>query len=258
MRTENTNTNPRVGETQVNNFGSIMIITGYRKYSDISVYFPDYDYTVEHTTYGRFKDGRIACPYERRTFGMGYMGVGPYTSRENGKATKAYDTWYNIINRCYNPEVHKNRPHYEECYICDEWLNYQTFCSWYYDNYYEVPGETMAIDKDILVKHNKCYSPETCVFVPTAINSLFVKNDSVRGDLPIGVYYHNTKKKYIAQYSVNSKKKQIGTYATAEEAFNGYKEYKEALIKKIADDYIEYIPFELYVAMLDYEVEYDD
>jgi hypothetical protein len=51
----------------------------------------------------------------------------------------------------------------------------------------------MALDKDILYKGNKIYSPDTCVFVPQEINALFVKNDANRGDLPIGVFYTLTK-----------------------------------------------------------------
>ena len=45
----------RTGEEKLNNFGSKMIIKEYRKYSDIDVYFPEYDWIFKHTTYGDFK-----------------------------------------------------------------------------------------------------------------------------------------------------------------------------------------------------------
>lgn len=43
-----------------------------------------------------------------------------------------------------------------------------------------------------------------------------------------------------------------------EETFHAYKQFKEAYIKKVANDYLELIPFNLYQAMIDYEVDIDD
>ena len=54
------------------------------------------------------------------------------------------------------------------------------------------------------------------------------------------------------------RRKYLGLYDTPEEAFQAYKEFKEAYIKKVANDYIEDIPFELYRAMINYEVDIDD
>ena len=56
----------RIGEEKVNKFGSKMIIKEYRKYSDIDVYFPEYDWTFKYTRYDHFKNGTIKCPYEPR------------------------------------------------------------------------------------------------------------------------------------------------------------------------------------------------
>ena len=50
----------------------------------------------------------------------------------------------------------------------------------------------------------------------------------------------------------------LGTYSTPEEAFYAYKEYKEKLIKEIADLYQNEIPTILYEAMYNYEVEIND
>lgn len=62
-----------------------------------------------------------------------------------------------------------------------------------------------ALDKDILVKGNKIYSPETCCFVPQEINNLFTKRKSCRGTLPIGVKYIKENKKFSASFSRNKK-----------------------------------------------------
>ena len=75
----------RTGEERINNFGSKMIIKEYRKYSDIDVSFPEYNWVVKHGGYGDFKKGSIKCPYEPRLYGVGYLGEGKYKTRENGK-----------------------------------------------------------------------------------------------------------------------------------------------------------------------------
>lgn len=249
----------RTGETRINNFGSTMIITAYRGCMDIDVYFEEYEYIAEHRTYQQFKNGNIKCPYEPRVYNTGYLGEGPFLASENGKKTRAYNTWKEMLRRCCDVEYHKRQPTYKDCEVCEEWLNFQNFAEWYEENYYEIPGEQMALDKDILTKGNKVYSPESCVFVPKSINSLFVKCDSTRGDLPIGVSYNKQRKKYIARCNIRTGKiKHLGCYDMPEEAFNIYKTFKEAYIKKVANDYIEDIPFNLYQAMINYEVDTDD
>ena len=75
----------KIGETNINNFGSKMIIKEYRGCMDMDVYFPEYNWTFKHATYQSFKKGNIRCPYERRYFGVGYLGEDKYTVSENGK-----------------------------------------------------------------------------------------------------------------------------------------------------------------------------
>ena len=248
----------RLGETLINNFGSEMIIVEYRKAGDIDVYFPEYDYTAEHVRYGDFKKGEIKCPFEPRVFGIGYIGVGEYKASENGKATKVYGTWKDMLKRCYDPKYHMKRPTYFNCEVCEEWLNFQNFASWYEENYYEIEDKVMCLDKDILVKGNKIYSPDTCVFVPQEINNLFTKRDAARGELPLGVSTNRRTNKFEAQCKVNGKTTYIGRYNSPEEASAAYKEYKEELIKSIADEYKEYIPDKLYDAMYNYDVSIFD
>lgn len=61
----------RIGEKIINNVGSMMIIVGYRKTSDIDVMFPEYDnYIVEHKQYTHFKNGSISCPLENKKKSM--------------------------------------------------------------------------------------------------------------------------------------------------------------------------------------------
>ena len=124
----------------------------------------------------------------------------------------------------------------------------------------------MNLDKDILKKGNKIYSPDTCVYTPQKINTLFIKSDALRGDFPIGVT-RNGKKGYsatcYAHSGINDKMENkvgeyLGTFRTPEEAFYAYKTFKEVYIKQIAEEYKPYIPEKLYNAMYNYEVEITD
>ena len=113
------------------------------------------------------------------------------------------------------------------------------------------------MDKDILIKGNKIYSSETCVFVPERINLLFIKNDRIRGDLPIGVSYDGNRYKSQCKNGTH-KYIRLGTYDTPEEAFQIYKQYKENVIKDVANEYKGKIPEKLYNALMNYKVEITD
>ena len=247
----------RIGEENINNFGSNMIIVKYRNNQDIDVYFPKYDWTLKNTFYSQFKKGEIKCPYEPRYCNRGYLGEGEYNVSENGKRTKYFDIWYNMLNRCYNDNFHELEPSYKNCEVEEYLLNFQNFAKWCEKSYYTVKNEVMCLDKDILIKGNNIYSRETCIFVPKSINSLFTKRQNNRGKCLIGI--NNNGNGFLARCN-NGKGKiiNLGTYSTPEEAFQVYKLYKENLIKQIADEYKSYIPRELYKAMYKYEVEIDD
>lgn len=251
-----TNVIDRTGEVSYNSFGSLMVITNYRNCDDMDVYFSKYNWTKKHTQYAHFKRGNILCPYERRFYNKGYVGEGIYKIKINGKPTKHYKTWQAMLKRAYYPKYKQQHPTYIGCEVYSSWHNFQVFSEWIDKNYYEIEGEQVCLDKDILCKGNKIYSPNTCVFVPQRINNLFTKSDKARGDLPIGVSYRY--KKYVASCRVNGKTKHLGSYDTKEEAFQVYKKFKENYIKEVAEEYKNVIPQKLYEAMIKYEVEIDD
>ncbi|MBL4951074.1 hypothetical protein JK635_02315 [Neobacillus sp. YIM B02564] len=164
-----------------------------------------------------------------------------------------------MLERCYSNYSSKRYPTYEKCSVTDEWLNYQNFAAWYDENYYEVDGEKMELDKDILIKGNKVYSPDACVFVPKRINLLFVKKNASRGDLPIGVVWYKRDKNYQADGKDEyGNTVHLGRYDTVEKAFEAYKIFKENTIKKVADIYKNKIPNNLYEAMIAYKVDIKD
>lgn len=135
-------------------------------------------------------------------------------------------------------------------------MNYSNFKVWY--DQHKVPGMSLDLDKDILFKGNKVYSPETCCFVPHAINTLFLSKKADRGAYPIGVSYDKSKGKFRAEMSFMGEQIKLGTFDTAESAFARYKEYKEDLIKDMAEQYSEQIPDKVYNAMMGWKIKIND
>ena len=252
----------RTDEKNINNFGSEMVIVKYRGCMDIDVYFPEYDWTFKNATYRNFKNGQIKCPYERSVYDVGYLGEGEYKCKENGKDTKVYSTWHSMLQRCYDSKFHTKEPTYKDCVVCDEWLNFQNFAKWYEDNYYTVKGQRMCLDKDILIKGNKIYSPNTCIFVPHTINMLFIKRQNNRGESVIGTTPF--KGKYVVQCNIidpetgKSNGEYLGRYDTQKKGFEVYKYYKEKNIKEVADYFKGKVPERLYDGLYNYIVEITD
>lgn len=205
---------------------------------------------------GNLKKSNVKNPYTPIVYGVGYFGVGKHKSASSRRTTKPYKIWNHIMERCYSEEYHSKYETYKDCSVCEEWHNFQNFARWYEENYYEVEGERMELDKDILIKGNKVYSPETCIFVPQGINSLFIKANKLRGDLPIGVT--RNRGRLMVSFSKYGKQQVIYGFNNPIEAFNAYKEHKEEYIKEVAESYKPYIPTKLYEAMLKYEVEITD
>ena len=167
--------------------------------------------------------------------------------------------WNDMNTRCYNEKLHERFPQYKECEVCSEWKNDKNkFFQWVDENYYIVGDETMDLDKDILVKGNKIYSPETCVFTPHSINTLFLNGKKNRGDYPLGVHYDKERKKYRAELSVNGSRIHLSRWNTEEEAFEEYKRHKQALIIAMADRFKGKIPAHLYNAMIAWQIEITD
>lgn len=186
-------------------------------------------------------------PYKISAYGVGYIGEGSYKSSFNGHKAPQYICWRNMLQRCYSEEYHIKQPTYRDCEVCEEWHCYQNFARWYDENYYEVPGKKMQLDKDILIKDNKIYSPETCIFVPQNINSFFTHTS--------GVHYKIKDNSWEAVTSDGEGNYiYLGYRKTKEEALELYKHRKEEIIKELADKYINYLPHILYEILYNWEM----
>lgn len=198
-------------------------------------------------------------------YGIGFSNR-KYPITIEGKRTKEYETWHGILKRCYEQTYQQREPTYIGCTICKEWYCYDVFYEWIIsqENYkkWKEGGRKWCIDKDICMKGNKIYSPDTCFLVPKNVNSLFTNRKLHRGELPIGVRYHKKNHNYGAtcMNPFTKKFQHIGSYLTVQDAFNAYKKYKENIIKLVAQDEYEKgnITEKCYNSMLKYEISIED
>ena len=198
--------------------------------------------------------------YENKLIcGVGISDKGKYKAYVNGKNTQVYDRWQKMIARCYYDNSLKRQTTYKDCYVEDYLLSFQNFAEWY-ENEVWTDELILNLDKDILTHgKEKVYSRDTILLVDKNINSLFTRRQNERGEFPIGI------SKYFNKYKVmcndHTKPIYLGLYNTIDEAFLIYKEYKENLIKQVANEYKQKypnFPNKLYNAMYEYEVFIDD
>lgn len=252
----------RMFEERMNYQNCIMRIVEYNNYDDIVVEFQDEYNAMVRTSYKHFANGDIKNPYYPSVYGVGIVG-NKYFNWVDKKATKEYDTWKQMLRRCYDQKLKEKYTTYKDVTCCNEWLNYENFYEWLhnqpnFDKWYN--GNKWEVDKDILKKGNKVYSPENCCLVPHNINALFTKHNSKRGKLPIGII-KNTKGFCVrCNNPLTEIREYLGTYQTEEESFCIYKIYKEDIIKQVAKrEYNEgNITERCYKAMINYEVEITD
>jgi hypothetical protein len=143
-----------------------------------------------------------------------------------------YQTWRNMILRCYSEKLKKLRPTYIGCIVCDEWLTFSNFKKWMETK--EFHGK--ELDKDLKVLGNKIYSPINCMFVSSAINKLLTDSAGIRGIYPQGLGFNIPSGKYIAYVSINGKLKNLGRYTTIKAAELAYLTAKHEIVLQAAKD----------------------
>lgn len=245
------NKNKRLCEKFITNEGYEVEIIEYFGVLNCTIKF-DNGYVQYCKNYEAIKHGSIKNPYHPSIVGIGFIGDIKSNLNKNLYALPQYIIWKHMIERCYAGDY----PTYKDVTVCEEWKCFENFSKWYEQNWKSHMDNTWHLDKDILIKGNKIYSPKTCGFVPQEINVLFVKNNSKRGELPIGVTKH--RELFVAYCCMYNNANKIGSFKTPLEAFEAYKITKEKHIKDVAEKWKLYITKEYYKAMYAYEVEITD
>jgi hypothetical protein len=235
----------RVGEKYITNEGYEIEIIEYVSKRDITIMF-DNGYTVKVSDFSVIKKGKIRNPFHKSVLGVGYFGVGSYTSSINNITTKVYKDWLNMLQRGYNQQYKEKCPTYKDVTVCEEWHNFQNFAKWHEDNY--IDG--FVLDKDIICKDCKIYSPETCAFVPQEINNIFT--DKING-LLVGIRKRNNT--FTVRIKINGKEVHIGSYSTQEEAILNYCRAKEKIIKELANKHKDKLSLEVYKSLINFKIK---
>lgn len=193
--------------------------------------------------------------------GIGIKGD-KYSSWNGIEMLKEYSLWTDMLRRC-TKKILRKRPTYEGVTCSENFKSYTFFYEWCNQqkgfNKKDKNGRKWSLDKDLLLRGNKVYSEDVCVFVPNRVNNLVTKCDSSRGEWPVGVYWDGAKGRFVSQCNNGTgKQTYLGRFKTAQEAFQAYKTFKEALIKEIANEYKEQLDSRVYEALMNYEVNEND
>ena len=203
------------------------------------------------------KSGEIKDPYSPSVFDVGIVGTN-YPATVNGRITKEYSRWHSMLQRCYSDTFKKKHPTYEGCEASENFKSYEYFYEWC-QNQIGFNNKDWQLDKDLLIKGNKVYDENTCVFLPNEINILLTKRTASRGEHLIGVHWSKTNKAFVAQVNKGKgKRENLGYFKTEIEAFKAYKTAKEAFVKEQANQWKSEIDPRAYEALINYTVEITD
>ena len=141
-----------------------------------------------------------------------------------------YEVWSSMLKRAYSAKYREHRPTYIGVTVCEEWHSFMAFRAWMMTQ----DWEGKQLDKDIVVPGNKVYSPATCVFVSSQINSLLTDSAGQRGKWPIGVSWHKARNGFQARVKENGRLQYIGLFATPEAAHRAWRKEKVRIVRTAA------------------------
>ena len=201
---------------------------------------------------GNILNGVVKDRTDTSVYGVGI--TGEKIPVVDGKRCKQRELWVRMLDRCYSKG--KNKPTYEGCSVSENFKYYPFFKEWCEKQIgFDVKG--FALDKDILVKGNKVYSEDACVFVPQEINNILTYKKSTNKGLSASVALQKS-----GRYSVSFRKDRItqnlGRFDTAEEAFQAYKQVKESYIKEVAEKWKDSVDDKVYESLMNWEIHIDD
>lgn len=261
-----TKQNKYLGLITKNNDGQQMKIIDYISYNEVLIQFSDK--TIVKGSIRNFKTGRVKNPNAVSVYGVGITG-NKYSIRDkNKKIRKEYITWSHMLSRCYGKNEKKKLRNlsYENCTVCKEWLYFPNFFEWLHKqtNYKVWLENNYMLDKDIIIKGNKIYSPDRCCLVPHYINSLITNRKAARGKYPIGVIYNKNNHCFDVRVNdgviTNKTAIHLTGFKSAKDAFYKYKELKEKIIKvRAIQEFIKgNITRACYEALLKYKINITD
>lgn len=168
-------------------------------------------------------------------YGVGTSDKGKHLAWFNGRKTKAYNAWSNMLQRCYSQKELERYPTYIGCSVCNEWLSFQSFAEWYELNHPK-DGGSYDLDKDLKVLGNKVYSPDTCLFVSQQVNKFTIDCGASRGMFLIGVVWNLRDEKFQAgcRNPFTKKLESLGRFTSELKAHLAWRKRKSELAYELA------------------------
>lgn len=135
-----------------------------------------------------------------------------------------YQKWKSMFSRCYSEKYLLRMPSYAGCYVDERWHYFMQFREWMAAQ----DWKDKHLDKDLLMEGNRCYGPDTCVFIDASVNLFVAGFDVNKSKLPKGVTWQTQINRYqVRCKDVNTgKNKHLGTFLDLSEAEQAYKEFK--------------------------------
>ena len=185
-------------------------------------------------------------PYHPTVFSKGYLGDYKKSCDSNIDKLKSYKIWKHMLERTYDPNYHAKFPTYRKVSLSEEWHDFSIFKSWFDKNYIE----GYSLDKDLLQMdvENRVYSKETCIFIPTFLNSFLASyTDNPNNTSGVkGVSWNAPRKKWMVtifdidrRVNVN-----LGRYSDLNEAKIVYNEARNKKAEVLKDKMrnLNYLP----------------
>lgn len=186
-------------------------------------------------------------------YGVGFLGYGKFNKTEY---KKVYNTWYDMLSRCYcdrRTDNTRKRYNFLNVTVDERWHCFQNFGDWFVKNYIE----GFHLDKDLKMPNSRVYSPETCEFIPQEINNLLGSCNWNRGRFPVGVNKETNSNSFRAKIRTGTGVIHKSGFKNPDEAFLFYKKHKEAFIKQKAEEHYAAgnISKTIYENLLNWQIE---
>lgn len=145
-----------------------------------------------------------------------FTSVGSRADRKVVWRCPYYSVWTDMLARCYNLKRLKKHRCYVGCSVDEPWLRFSIFKSWMASQ--DWIGK--QLDKDLLIKGNRIYSQNACVFIPRELNTFLIDGLHYKGKYRAGVICHKRDNKFYARCRnpFTSKREELGSYKSEEEA----------------------------------------
>lgn len=154
--------------------------------------------------------------------------------------TRSGKLWDSINRRCTSDIFQKQNPSYIGC--LNNFKNFNSFVEWCNREQgfmnKESNGRFWAIDKDLLKIGN--YSEDSCLFVPSEVNSFIIDRANFRGTEKLGVLFYRNKNMYRARCSSQGKSNHLGYFETEDEAHQAWLNFKRKEAGRLAEKYSIY------------------